>query len=67
MPMPKSNYCVFGTELFTYVYIYMHICLQIYEEVFSKILSLNLPLALQHRLLDWGLTRFGKELFNCPY
>ena len=55
----------FDTELFTYVY--MHIYVHIYEVVFNspKTWSPNLTLALQHRFLDWRLTRFGKELFNC--
>ena len=41
----------------------MRVYVHIYEELFSKTLSPNLALPLQHRLLDWRLTRFGKELF----
>ena len=56
----EFKYCVFGKELFVYVYmrIYVHMC----EEFFSKTWSPNLALASQWRFLDWCFTRFGKEL-----
>ena len=43
---------------YIYIYIYIHIS----EELFSKTWSPNLAIVLQHRLLDWRLARFGKEL-----
>ena len=56
MPMPTM---CFDKELFTDVYICVY-CVHIYEtKLFSNALSPNL----QHRFLDWHLTRFEKDLF----
>ena len=42
-------------------YAYIYAC----EKLFTKTQSLNLALALQAHFLEWGLTRFGKEIFIC--
>ena len=43
----------FGKELFINMHIY------VYEKLFTK------TTALQAHFLEWCLTRFGKERFNC--
>ena len=66
--MPSSEIMFWKRALFKYVHIY--VCIHIYmvcEKLFAKLQSLNLALALQAHLLEWRLTRFGKQLFIYMY
>ena len=54
---------LFFKDLITYMYICVYI-LHIHEELLPKIWYVNLTLTLKYPiLLEWSLSRFGKELF----
>ena len=62
MPMRSSGIMFWKRVLYKSVHIYAYI--HVYEKLFSKTWSMNLASALQTHLLEWCLSRFGKEHFN---
>ena len=65
MSMANSEIVFWGRALHKYVniYAYTHIYIYIYEELFSKTQFTNLRFTFKTHIVEWRLTRLGKELF----